>query len=411
MTAKRKMLNFANIVVVTSLLFGATLFIYTPSFAIGTLIIVGISPFFFIPFITDKLLSLEDICLFFWLSVLFIFSVASCFVYIEIANFQYLKAFGLNLLTFPVLYYIVKQKANTAGTAVIFYLVVILIIGFLQQSYIFFGHGIDPKNDATLNYVSDNVIQLLGIRSIFDNSNDFAAICVLILFLVCYGFNFSNVIRTTAISAISITLLLTASRLSFAAGLLILIPYYLSSKRRLIGVIYFILLLSISISTVMYIIDVSIFETFWGSKLLSFSLLFGITEVNGTLQTADESAISRISNYTVVMQNIHNLGSGSFRAQNYSDIVKEGGLFSENPHSLFFELALLYGYYGIFSYVGIFYWLMTSIRSMKSSLIVNFMLTSSLVLLTFASSSSINFPAFWVLLFLIGLTAKYGHAS
>lgn len=384
------------------MLAGSFFYIYDHSFAIGTILAFILGPGFVLHFLQSKRTLKLDIVQFSLLGLLFGLASFATLLVPEENNFQYLKAFAFNLAAFPIVAFLCKNRTEASKSGLILFFIIILAIAILQISYLFNGIGIDPTREQAADYAIADAFAFSGVRSIFGNPNDFSVICVLLIIITLYGIRISERVRAVIVVILTLMILMAASRTNLVAAILVLSSYYLFSSKRWrellhyggIGIIVF-SLFSLS--------DKNLSESYWARRAETIFTTASLI--------SDSSVDRRTNQYLNFIENLDLIAMGSFRAQNYNYFVKNDDLFSRNPHSLIIELALLFGYVGLFIGCVVFYWLFTCFRLGGIGAARSLLLLVCVVMVTFVSSSVINFPAFWVLIYFIGIGSRVSNSK
>lgn len=382
-----------------AMLLGSFVYIISPSVAIGTVIVLFIGPIYLFNFFKTKQKSGATVFLLLLLGGLVILSIVALLVNPIYSNAQYLKAFGFSFLSLPIIAITLARRPGAINWAVVWYAAIIFIFAVAQITYIYFGVGLDPARLDSAQYVIDNLVGYVGPRSIFSNPNDFAAVCLLIVIYFLFKSSISEIWKNFITLVSSAMVLFSGSRICIASLILLLVAYYLKDwakfgRAALVASVGGIIIVAFTGFGIQ-----SFGDSYWFNKLLSFEDLILYYIGMGAGRIADGSADVRISTYAEFLSNIGSIGVGSFKAQDYSYFLSDV-LMREDPHSLMVELGLLYGYFGLLIYILILVWIYVSARRRQERW-TSMVLTFIVAMLTFTSSSMVNFPAFWVLLFMI----------
>lgn len=399
---KRANLSGMAYVLATCLaLLGSAAYIYTQSLACGTVIVI-IGGFFLsvAKFKVGTAVGKRDLPAYAALVLLFCFSVIAFAVYRTYPNAQYMKSFAFNMFAFICVSSISVRRFRHIDMGVMFFLVIVLAVSAMQATYLFWGFGLDPVQAQSADYVVDNAYSFSGIRSIFMNPNDLSLVCCLLLVYFTQVSLVSERIKLAVVSALAVVIVLSASRTCILVGALIVAMYYLKRPRQWVIFAACLLTLWVSLNAAANSGGGSVSDSYWGKKIASISVMATNFVNGGARDVRDGSVDERSAGYSQFLGKFDLVGFGSFKAQDYGYLMKGDALFQENPHSLPVELSLLYGYAGAMIFVLFMGWIFLSLMD-SDGIWYAASFAAIYFMLTFVSSSEINFPSFWILTFLI----------
>jgi len=223
--SKRSTKNALLAIMLCVMLLGSFVYILSPTFAVGTVLVLLIGPIYLVNFL--KLRQGRTVTLLFVLiGALMVLSVVALLIHPSYENLQYFKAFGFCFLSIPIVAMALTKRPGSVNSAVVLYLVIVFVFAVAQLTYIYFGVGLNPARVDAEQYVLDDLVRFTGPRSIFGNPNDFGAICVLALIYILYRSSLSDAHKGVGVIVLSLMVFLSASRISIFGLLLILIAYY-----------------------------------------------------------------------------------------------------------------------------------------------------------------------------------------
>lgn len=394
--SKKLTKNTAMAFMLCAMLLGSFVYILSPSFAVGTVLALLVGPIYLMSFLKLRQDS-TVVFLFILIGALLVFSIVALLIHPSYENLQYLKAFGFSFLSIPIVTMALSRRPSSVELAVVLFLAIVVVVAVAQLAYIYFGIGMNPARMDAEQYVLDDLVRFSGPRSIFGNPNDFGAICAMVLIYILYKSSMSDAIKGIGIIVLSLMIFLSASRISIFSLLLILIFYYfrggLKWKKIALSVFVF---GAIFLSLNLLYRGSGSDESYWLSRTSSLVELIASYAGFGAGKMSDGSVDIRLSTYVDFLSNFWSIGVGSFKAKDYSYFLSDV-LMRQDPHSLMVELGLLYGYFGFIIYVLIIFWVYLSMRQGHGNFIA-LVLAFVVAMLTFTSSSVINFPGFWVML-------------
>lgn len=390
------------------MLLGSFAYIYNSSFAIGVLLALISGPLFLIKFLTKRRTGV-DLFMLLSLGLLVLFAVLGMVVFPTDDNFRYVKAFAFNFFAFPIVMVILEKKGWALNFGVLLYAAIICFIAALQISYLYFGFGLDPTRVGVADYMANDAFAFAGIRSIFANQNDFAMICLFLIIYVIFVSRMEEKYKSLLTAIFSLMVVLAASRTCIVCLVLVLGTYYLTSWKRWK---YFIIGISVAVACFFAISAYSSRSSensYWVTKITTIIDLGANFLSGGVSNISDGSAHQRMGGYGEFFDKFDMIGFGSFRAKDYGYILSDS-LLMQDPHSLLIELSLLYGYVGLLFFAFMVFWVFRCSR-LGSGAAKAAILTLSVILATFVSSSEVNFPAFWVIVFICFIGVRTRQAS
>ncbi len=383
--------------VLFTMLLGATFYVGSPSFAVGVLLTLVLGPFCLIEFIWDERPSNTGLFVLMGVGLLVALSVLGVMAYPTYGNLQYLKAFAFAFFALPIIAVVGRRRRTAIDRAIVAYLIVICAIAFAQVTFIYFGVGLDPTRADAAAYVAADPFAHVGVKSLFGNPNDFATICLLLIIVILLRSSFRESVKALCTGTLALMILFAASRLCIVGLALVLAAYYLTSWQRwryaflgacaAAGALLLLKFHSTDFAT----------GSYWLTKLMSISEV-GLSYLSGGIgNAAARFDTDRALTYGRFVLGFGSIGFGSFQAKNYGYFLTDP-LMRQDPHSLMVELGLLYGYPGFLVFCLLLWWASQSIRR-SHGLRISLFVSATIFLTTFTSSSEVNFPTYWVLLF------------
>jgi hypothetical protein len=220
----------------------------------------------------------------------------------------------------------------------------------------------------------------------------------------------SERIKMVIVVSLAAVIVLSASRTCIFVAAIVVGLYYLKKPRQWIVFAICLIVLWLSLSAAADSGGTGVLNTYWGRKIASISTIATNYVDGGIRNVSDGSVDQRSAGYRQFLAKFDEIGIGSFKAQDYSYLMKGDVLFQVDPHSLPIEMTLLYGYAGLAIFALYMWWVFSSLmRSFGFMRALTFIFI--LFMLTFVSSSEINFPSFWIITFLIviGSRARTGN--
>lgn len=387
-------------------LLGSSVYIYSRSFAVGTIIVLIGGLFLAISKLRmNAVVDKNDVPVYVALIALFVLSVIALAVYGTYPNVQYLKSFLFNFFAFILFSTLFTKKFKYINKGVIWFLLIILIVAGLQAGYLFWGVGLDPVRENAANYVVENAYGYSGVRSIFTNPNDLSLICCLLLVYFTQISPVSERIKMIIVASLAAVIVLSASRTCILVAAIVVSFHYLKRPKQWAIFSICLVVLWVSLSAAADSGGAGVLNTYWGRKIASISAIATNYIDGGIRNVSDGSVDQRSAGYKQFLSKFNEIGVGSFKAQDYGYLMKGDVLFQADPHSLPIEMSLLYGYAGLVIFFLYMWWVFSSL--MRSAGIIRALeFTFIFFLLTFVSSSEINFPSFWIMTFLIVIGSR-----
>lgn len=342
-------------------------------------------------------------------SILLLMSQMARIIYPTEYNVAYSKDFIIYFFYTAIILKLMRTRSFVVARSVDLFLILILVLAFFQWTYISFGLGINPSNHVGFADTGSD-IYIYGVRSIFFNPNNFSAVCVTLAILYCLKTDLSERKRLILLIVLSTFTLVAGSRACALADFLVLVAYsqirinrgdqFPTTRRSRKKMVY---LFCIAIALVVVIVlgrssDNS--KSYWSEKIDKIPTLIDSMLIHGDVH--DHSVNERLGVYREYFDHFAKLGLGGLHAQNYGNVITVNSLMAKNPHSLFVELSLLYGYPGLLAFLLLFAWLyITMYRGLRSH-IRTVLVLMALLLVTFVPSSVMNVPQLWALYLIIG---------
>lgn len=392
-------------------LLGSAVYIYSQSFAVGTIVVLIGGLFLAISKLRmNAVVDKNDIPAYVALIALFILSAIALAVYGTYPNAQYLKSFVFNLLAFISISTVFWKRFEYINKGVVWFLLIILIVAMLQAGYLFWGVGPDPVRANAADYVAENAYSYSGVRSIFTNPNDLSLVCCLLMVYFTQVSPVSERIKMVIVASLAAVIVLSASRTCIFVATIVVGLYYLKKPRQWIVFAICLAVLWLSLSAAADSGGTGVLNTYWGRKIASISTIATNYVDGGIRNVSDGSVDQRSAGYRQFLTKFDEIGIGSFKAQDYSYLMKGDVLFQADPHSLPIEMSLLYGYVGLVIFIIYMWWMFSSLMR-SAGIMRSLSFTFIFFLLTFVSSSEINFPSFWIVTFLIVFGSRWrkGH--
>lgn len=319
--------------------------------------------------------------------VFFLSVVAALYVFFEqgfigFFSLEALYFFSLVLMLFAAFRLVFNKESEFLNKAFFIFLLFQLILMLGQLMKMLTGVGLHVPAELVQSASEANKLLLSGT---FVNSNDLAAVCVMIALFFMLNYRVSNRFYRLAISMIFLILLLTVSR----SSLLVFICMYLyfEAKRSFLK-LQVLVVLFVSMFSVFYIVGVSFPENYDVVDRIVHRINTIPKILSGGLQ-ADNSLSLRVNSYLNFFHNLPELGLGSGKYQDYDEFVSELGpryrLYATNPHSFVVEVSYWLGWAGL-ALLSLFLLSCLSMRSFFLSL----MIVAIFIVMSSVSSSIIG---------------------
>lgn len=384
-------------------LFGSWMYVYDPAFAVGTIVMFSIGPFVVANFLTRAHKKI-DIALFYTMLGLFALSCIAVVSYPTPDNIRYCKAFLYAFFAFAFIDYICAFNRSSIWPGCMLFLIVVGAMALPQVTYILFGVGMNPAYTGDGGeFLTADAFLTASVRSIFYNPNNFASACtlLLILFLQAKKDDFVQYV-IVKISLLALIVLAGSRSCLLVAVIAIFANYWDGIKRLKKGAISKAIIFVASGSVLVAAAGSWLSKSHIFEKISTLGNIIGAMMATGTASVDDVSVRERWSAYTGFFSHFFSLGFGSFEAENYVNIYKQGTLISENPHSLALELSALYGYFGLFAFIVLMTWLYFSVRGRVNGRLGAGGLCFGVFVISCVPAAVINFSTFWILFYLIG---------
>lgn len=290
------------------------------------------------------------------------------------------------------------------STSIIICLLSEIIIVISQFTYINYGFGIAPNDD--------DYIYFGAITGSYGNPNNVATMITLMIFTLYKNGILSkqSIISTIIIFFAYFAVFLTMSRTCFVIFSIFILLYYFSSGSKLRKKNY-------KLGAARSILAISLLTFFaWNfsfSDLNKDSIVINrsIERIVGINNFDSDNSIEfRIISHVRLLENIHNLGIGSFSDLSYYNFFKssDSWLMKVNPHSFIVEMSFLYGYIGfILAFTFIFFIVFDLIRH-KISIYSSIFFIISFIFFQMIPSSLLPNPLFFLLCVILALPNSLG---
>ena len=308
----------------------------------------------------------------------------------------------VQFLIFILLLNLNDSEINGAKNIVLISLLIELFVVLGQFSFVSYGFGFEQKNE----------IDFIGIGGTMHNPNN-TSVSIASMFFAVYIWSVTVKKHGTLYWAITLLtcfgVFYTLSRTAFYFLLVFLLvavvnKYYVASfKKRLLMVFIVGVMAFLCTSYFVYLNGV----VSQGSNELvgrSYDRIFSVVNID-----SDDSVAFRLVSYVRLLDNIFNLGIGSFSDLNYFVFFEHGDdpLAKVNPHAFIPEYSFLFGYMGLFVSVGLVLYHSTVVF-LNKNVDVLFRLVCIMAIIFFQSvpSSILVNPIFFAPFFLISKVRK-----
>lgn len=361
---------------------------------------VGVGVFALMRVLSFGLIRQWNVGAFIALAGLVVLSLIGVVVYPVKENMLYVESFLYNFSCFAIVLVLLPKRREVIKLVILAFFIIIAFFALVQVTFLFFGFGMDPTmvQYADMSGNADTY-QAAGVRSVFFNSNDFGVCCTLMMLYFIYGCELPGKYRLILIAVLATMIVLSGSRSCLVVTCLLLLWYYMTNWRRILG---FIVALVFAVGAAAWLVatsKLSIADSYFGAKIATL-IAIGAAYFVGGGHIADGSVNERTGAYLEFLHKFGNVGVGSFKANDYEYIIKSSALLSQDPHSLVIELSLLYGYIGLVLFTMLMVWIYFSMRRNCGNTTAAFVVVFVMIL-GFVSSSSIGHRDFWILLFVL----------
>lgn len=348
----------------------------------------------------------EDVLLQFLFAAIFILHGLLAFVGVTASRSLWFSGLAQFLVVILFLYYRKDGGTWRFLKRIAFALISVeCALAFLQLSYYSTGFGLAPVFDEYESYSL--------VSGSYFNSNDFAVFAAafsMLLYCICmledkegYGIVLLGIAMMAVFVSLSRTAFVFMSLFAMVALFRSFKKIIFSSKksRSLTGLIAIVL----TFLAVFYLL---------GSEFLTSTSVFErslsrLDQVNVEGLSTDESASDRMLVYRRLLENLPNLGIGSFHDQYYSEYFNPGdySLMKINPHSFVAEFSFLYGWIGGAIAVCLIFILSLKIfRNRDLPLTIRIVIIVSLIFFQSISSSILANASFFIPFILIAYVRK-----
>lgn len=284
-------------------------------------------------------------------------------------------------------------------TSVTICLLIEILIIISQFTYITYGFGLPPK--------ADDFIFMGAITGSYGNPNNVSVMITLQIFALYKNGFLKKQSATSSLIIFSAfcAVFLTMSRVCFIIFSIFILMYYFrkanagNKSDRLKSAVQWIFAVFLLI---IFAWNFNYEELNNNSPVFNRSIERLVSTSN---LSSDESAAFRMISHARLLENIHNLGIGSFSDLSYHRFFQgdDDWLLKVNPHSFIVEMSFLYGYIGLILASVFILFIAFDLISNKSSIYLSIFFIISFIFFQMIPSSLLANPLFFFLCVILAL--------